>query len=430
LIDGQTVAFILIDGNLDLLGTNVDFTRGPKLLNLQLKMSEALGSGVYLKLVDELENMLTAAMDEGAKPRELDYYLCRSVNKILSGRVPSCQILTDQPILAWDTIAACTLDSSKLVPGPTSTIDQFLSRIDFPEEFMAFVWKIFCTDEEGRQICWGMSRGHAGQTTFWNAVQSLIAPVAVTLQTARMTDKFSESSTYRKRFAIMSECTNRQFIGTTLAKKLTGGDYGAIEAKGQDSFNGKLFCRVVVLSNFYPEVDIQDNSLVSRLLLFTVKSFDASLAESGIPEKMQAEMYHFLYRCREVEKRICNGKLNIPVPEGMRDNIERRCQSLTSRAAIQYCKDELVFEPTASIKGQLLDRSLINRCGNAIVDMTHEQKTEVREAMSRFLTGKGCELGIDSLGVSTWRGVRLKTAKEKAANIDIDLLSGGKSDGV
>jgi hypothetical protein len=207
---------------------------------------------------------------------------------------------------------------------------------------MAFVWKIFDADDcKGRQMVWGVSAGNAGQSSFWASIKSLIPALTVSMQNSSNVNQFSESKFYRKRLAIMADCEGRNFHEQQIVKKLTGGDIADMERKGQDSFTADIWSRVVIHSNKYPSINTFDNSIMTRVLVIPVRSIPDGEEDLKIKDKYAEEIWHFLYKCREVATRLCpstNGqgpRAQIPVPEEMVKLIYARCEE-PERLALRY----------------------------------------------------------------------------------------------
>lgn len=314
--------------------TNPDFGKRSTMNSFLLNLRSEIGQVEYTARIKEMEDIIYASYEiykEAGVPSPDVHKILRHVleSEIFFGVVPECIIDDTIPLLSWgNQSATCVLDLSLLQPGPTPNFDSILARVDFPEELMAFVWKVFDeSDCKGRQMAWGYSPGNSGQSVFWRAIHSAIPSISAAMSKTSYSNQFSESKFYRKRFAIMGDCPDPKYYMHHIVKKLTGGDLGDIEFKSENSFAAPLWCRVVLYSNFYPEVDITDNAFKTRLLLFQFQSVDAGTEDIHIEEKLKAEVWHFLWKCREVEKRLCNGRSDIPIPPDMAKEIFLRCES-------------------------------------------------------------------------------------------------------
>jgi ribosomal protein S17E len=343
------------------------------------------------------------------KPPTFKGLVCEIMNdNILLNRTDICNISGDAPSFTWDEEKQAThrLPAHKLVEGPTPHFDSFLKRVDFPKELMAFVWKIFKEEDcKGRQMAWGYSAGNAGQSTFWGAIQSIIEPITASMTNQSYNNQFSEAKFFRKRLAIMADCKSRNFHTTNLCKKLTGSDLADIENKNQDSFRGTIWCRVVVHSNLYPDVDTSDESLNTRLLLFRLTSLEKSTEDLQMDEKYKEEIWHFLWKCREVERELCSGKLaQIPVPDGMKESIQIHCEDPV-RLHTRGFMENVVYKKEGSFVEEVvlwskLEKYLQVKCGIGNSYVNSLRAKETRSALltvvkNIFIQKLGIEKGVE-----------------------------------
>ena len=245
------------------------------------------------------------------------------------------------------------LPADKLVKGEYPHIKRFLKRVNFPDELMAFVWKCFDPDEFGRQAVWSQSLGHSGQSTFWNVVYNKLRKVGVILQKASNTNNHTAYKLYLKRFAMVPDCGNRKFFETELARQMTGNDTADMEPKFLHSFAAQIYARLVVHSNFAPEVDTTNNAMKTRLLYFIVRPFDEAEADHDITTKYDEEFWHFLYDCCKVHKKMCkigDGKFrDIPLPPEMWELMKLKCDNPINNICRKFIERGLVLDPDGEV---------------------------------------------------------------------------------
>jgi len=351
------VSFKLTDGGFEHWHANPDISRTPVYNSFMLTLNMYYSESLSWKLAVEKILRDSAEQYKAAKTPVPTFrgLVADVVNSILQGEEKEAEIEEDAPLLAWDDDATVRLDSSKLVDGPTPHFDSFLQRVDFPEVLMAFVWKIFdASDCKGRQMLWGVSEGNAGQSTFWSAIKEPLADITVSMQSITNLNQFSESKFYRKRLAIMADCKSRHFHNTGLVKKVSGSDTADVERKGQDSFTADIWSRIVIHSNMFPEIDTTDNSIMTRMLVITVGSIPDGEENLHIIEEYRKEIWSFLYKCREVEARVCGGKAQIPMPPEMYKSILGNCEDPIRLAIRKYCKNRVSTKFGSTIKENLL----------------------------------------------------------------------------
>lgn len=238
----------------------------------------------------------------------------------------------DPPWISWDPtiIAHRHFDIRTVQPGPTPTWDQFLSRVDYKEVLMSWVWTIFDEKDRGRQLLWLQGNGKDGKTTFSNAIRKIygITHSAILDDNLLSNSRFAAGSLYGKRFVANQECQKTKIFSYPLIKSLTGGDAVSIEIKGEQAFTAPCYAKILICSNKKPEVDFTLPSESSRMLFLKVRPRSSYGGEGNFEEGLISEAGAFLYKCREArESTRCESDFDIMTTEAYRASMQMECGS-------------------------------------------------------------------------------------------------------
>lgn len=248
-------------------------------------------------------------------------------------------------LFSWNDAAKFRIAPDLIQPGETPNLDKLFSRMSHPLQVMAWIGRLFNEDDcKGRQLLWGVSKGHAGQSTLWNAVASVISPITSALQEAYNNNQFTSAKHTDKRLAMMGDCKNRMMHTTRLVKNLTGGDTVDVENKHEKSYTEAVWCRVLIHANVYPEVDLSDKSQTTRMLVYELDSIEDG-ADPHMGDKFKREMGHFIWKCLRVEKQICHGTASIPVPPSMYEIFLRSCVTQGERYLRAFIQKNIRYHP-------------------------------------------------------------------------------------
>jgi hypothetical protein len=410
-----------------------------------IQLSELVG---YLRQAepeswDEMRNALSEALEEmapvfseaGRLIPEFMSLMLRAVEQILSLEHPDVVLPKDLPILSWTEDALLRLDPSKLKPGRWPHCKAYMQRVSHPKHLMAFIWKCFDPSDTGRQIVWSQSLGHSGQSTFWNVIFSQLEKIAVSLSKSSHQDKHTLAECYLKRFAMVSDCSNKHFYSTDLVKQLSGFDQSSVRQMYKDAFAARLFCRVVALSNISPEVDTTSNAMRTRLLFFTTKPFAESEANPEVENEYRKEFWHFLEACKRYHDELCKkdeeGKYGpIPMPDDMWEAIRARCDKPIRNMVRAFVNDRVRLDPEGSIlhadlskqfKAYYCDRM---KLGSESIGALNAEKDVISQAFDNLIVAllESDPLKIkDANGMKRYLGVKIIPAEAKGGDDEVEL---------
>jgi hypothetical protein len=261
------------------------------------------------------------------------------------------QRLDAEPLpLTWrsDVKAFKVFDPSTLKTGATPAWDEFLTRLSIPEVFLAFIWSIFEPDNFGRQVLWLHGPGNDGKSRVINALTKYIGHRAVAaISQGNTSSQFFNSAVYGKRLAVFGDCMNTRLISTNAIHTLVGGDIVSIEAKGKQAFPGRVFCRVVVGSNYPPEIDNTPNQ-TSRLLYLRVSPLSSVISnlpagdDATFEGRLLAEMPFLLGKAKAAYDNRCPRNGRIVVSQDEFDSMMLYAKSEIQEFIEQFAKEHVM----------------------------------------------------------------------------------------
>lgn len=327
--------------------------------------------------------------------------------------------LDEEPkFLAWDDdncYAYKRIKGSLLKEGPTPTWDEFLTRLDYPELFMAWVYSIIETNNTVRQVMWIKGKGEDGKSAVDKALQSfLTAKNCYSLKESDITNKFAASSAYGKAFLAYPDCDQYDLLRTPFIKSITGGDSVSIENKGETAFSSVIRAKLYVHSNKAPSINPERRFETSRLLFLNVAP--SKTRDAMFEKRLSDEVHHFLANCKPMfDKHINEGRTNIKIPEKIFKEMMIACSSTSyhqlkifEELNVEY-GDDYVVEKSA-----VQNRLIKFREENALSRDAFEELTVDFEEVQK-------ERGIVSCNVSTkfgeqrlgLKGLRLKESSNE-----------------
>ncbi len=205
--------------------------------------------------------------------------------------------------------------------GKCDTWRNFLSRMNDPEGFSAWIYGVASKRYKGRQILWLQGKhGEDGKTY----IQKLIAEALFPNVSQPMVNSALSGDASRwmgaefigKTLAYWDDCNNRRALFMEVVKQLSAGSQGnkaRIESKGVMAYQGQLDTRLWINSNFAPEVS-QDNFITSRLLYITIDKMEED-PDPEIGSRFKAELPQFLRYAKACYERCCPDDYAIVQPD-------------------------------------------------------------------------------------------------------------------
>lgn len=265
---------------------------------------------------------------------------------------PEKQLQEEPPIITHDPVeyAYKRFNPDKLQKGETPTWDEFLNRLDFPEQFLAWVWSIFEPKNKGRQILWLQGQGNDGKSTAIQTITDYLGEEHSMPIEEGVGSQFFYSKIYGKRLATFGDCKSPRYIAGSKVHSLVGGDYVSIERKGEQPFSAFVRIKLLIASNLFPQIDFSMPNEYTRLMLIKVgpnKSMDGDIY---FKDKLMEEKWQFLYKCKEAYKKHCPADAQIAISEKHFESMKLDCGSEESGFVNNFVSDFLIFEKGAKVR--------------------------------------------------------------------------------
>ncbi len=196
-----------------------------------------------------------------------------------------------------------------LTPGPTPAWDEFTKRLSSPDLFKAFIWTGFEKRNRGRQVLWVKGEGEDGKSTALGVIREALGVAATAANAALFANRFGMSALDGKRFAIVFDCKDTKLLMNESLRNVTSGDEVLVEYKGEALETKRLNVKLIIGSNYLPDLT-SSRADTSRLILLTVDK-SASTDDPTWDGRLRAELPAFLAACKETYERLCphHGKL-------------------------------------------------------------------------------------------------------------------------
>jgi hypothetical protein len=299
------------------------------------------------------------------------------------------------PALAIDEAPGPSLARLTTKAEPTPAWDEFLTRLDAPDTFLAWLW-LLTLPKATRQVLWIQGDGLDGKTEVGAAIVEALGAAATTC-----TDDFIEHSArwvgdaiYGRRLILVDDTKMRQVLRRGLIHRMTGQSPMKCEPKGTPGFDFRPNAAVLCTSNYEPEIN-RERSNMSRLLPIHVRG-KGQMADHDWPGRLVAELPALMARAREAYGRLAvrpgRAELRLEPPVAA---------SLNVAAAA----DDRVFGDLLDAAGlELGDGSL---AGNELAGRLrlHPKSTEWKD-LKEWLASKGVQSRHTRRGWM-WDGIRL-----------------------
>jgi hypothetical protein len=257
----------------------------------------------------------------------------------------------EPPLLAYgEGPAFKVIEPSEYEPGEHAAWDEFLTRVDYPETFKAYVWSLLDPTNFGRQALWIYGEGNDGKSTIINTlIQFYGRDYTLSLGHKTVDETFFFGQAYGKRLAVYMDCKNLQILQKERVKSLLGKDNVAINDKHDKVFTGQVYSKLFICSNSFPKISFSDRSERTRLLLVKVKSYDNEDGDPDFQDKLLDEMPAFLNSCRESYENECPRGMSLRVPPEMSEDIALNCVTEDSEMIEDFCESHLEFGEQYSV---------------------------------------------------------------------------------
>jgi phage/plasmid-associated DNA primase len=309
------------------------------------------------------------------------------------------------------------MDSGLLEPGNTPTWNEFTARLDYPSVFMAWVWSIFEPTNNLRQMLWLRGAGNDGKSSVQKAIEQTIGRnYCYSMKPGDELQQWFQKNVFGKVLVNYADCRNQFLVTNDNIKQLTGGDTTSIEGKGENSFTGKIYSKLLVTSNFHPKINPENQAQMTRLIKLEVASQEDTKKDSKFEVRLQAEFYAFLYKCRDAfEALIAPGYDKLLLPEKLVERMKIDCASYTYLNVQDFVQDHIEFGMEffcnpADLNRVSKDYFLNDKNISMEQYKHHASELEAKLQMHNCIMLRHSEYGDDAQ--TMWQGFRLKETKK------------------
>lgn len=338
-------------------------------------------------------------------------FLSAIVNEFLL-RDDSLKINYEPKSLSWekDEFAFKKINPDLLIPNLTPTWNEFTSRLDYPELFMAWVWSIIEPNNTVRQVCWIQGGGQDGKSAVQKALESVIGErQSYSMKKADLDSQFFLGSVFGKVFLSFPDCNYPQLLRHDYIKQITGGDSASIERKSEQSKSGTLKAKVFVHSNKPPKINPESRFQTTRLLRLTLQP--TLVRDADFENRLKREVWAFLANCKPLyEKHIADGHDNIKIPPDVFKNMMDSCSGDSYKMMKLFETKNIEYDSTYEAKySDVVERLNTFRDDNYL---TKDDMHFIKEEWTDILREKNIETHSTTKdGLLGYKGFRLKETK-------------------
>jgi hypothetical protein len=218
--------------------------------------------------------------------------------------------------LSWDKDVVCSQwfnPGEWLKDGDFPLWEEFMSRFTSPTapaKFMAWVWSIFEENDPLRCACHIQGPAESGKSALARTLTAITKDFCMSVTGESFNNQFSAAKLYTKRVATWDDCREFFYITKELIHSALGGGMVDVERKGESSFVGKLHIKLLVMSNYPPKLEDEEN-MRSRMLYIKVKGRGKDrVNDPKYDQKLQEEFPYFLKACKQAYlSNVIDGKL-------------------------------------------------------------------------------------------------------------------------
>jgi len=308
------------------------------------------------------------------------------------------------------------MNSSLLKPGPTPSWDEFKTRLDYPQVFMAWVWGIFEPTNNVRQVMWLKGAGNDGKSSVQKALEAVVGrDQCYSMKEGDQGQQWFGKNVFGKVLVNYADCKYQDLIDTNGIKQLTGGDTTSIEGKGENSFAGKIYSKVLVTSNFTPKINPELQAHLSRLIKLEVQAQADAVKDAGFEQRLQKEIYAFLTKCKECfDALISPGGDRLILPVDLLEKIKTECASDTYMNVQDFVEEYVQFDASGLCVPADLRRTS-KKYFSLNKQISSEGLKNHETELNNKLTLQGCTMQrVEFAGKvqTVWKGFKLKKTFE------------------
>jgi hypothetical protein len=294
--------------------------------------------------------------------------------------------------------------------------EHFLSRIDDPEAFCAWVYGVYSRKYTGRQVLWIKGNGVDGKSTWFDNFGRTVfgsAFGAIMPSDIENNPAFFMELIADKRFVWVPDNNNQKLLWSAAFKQVASGgaDKVTVNGKFKKAYQTYLEANVAIGSNFAPDISGSRHN-ISRILWVDIGETNGA-PDPTLPGRMMKELPGFLAYAEQCFAKRC--------PEG----------NVIEVNDVVKAKVEVRIADTQESEQALLDRYFVIEDGAAMSPADFIAKLEEAGVRRSFEQGNfrdwlTREYGIIKAGKPpTYRGIRAREPRDNrdAMNQKIRLVS-------
>jgi hypothetical protein len=377
-------------------------------------------------------DMNTKSAAKGSIPKYPKYSLAEYLKKTMEYLLGSVDYMIEHPkIITNDPTAPCFvyIDNDKR-DNEVGNFEEWTNWInwrfytDYDRDiFKAYMYSIFDSENTARQALGLLDNGQTGKTTIINALVTMMKSGAVSMNDQGGADsQFFGSAVYGKRLLTSPDNKNTSLIRKGIVHQILGGDNIPIEFKNKSSFMGKVHCKMIIASNYKPEIDTTQVHEKSRVLLLKlrpnkdikdqkiVQMFTHGTPSHVIEGKLVDQLPAFIASCKEAYLKLCPSRNNIILSQ---EEDEDMFESITTpdTERYEYILNNYFDQDEDAVIGKAVMQnifSILYGRGNTSFKYS-DFKKHLESEVPFYSEGRG----IDSSGkrASVIRGIKLNVEK-------------------
>ena len=302
------------------------------------------------------------------------------------GDMPTPVALNDEP--------GPSLARLETAEGPTPAWDEFLTRLDSADVFLAWVWML-TLPKAGRQVLWLQGEGHDGKTQVSSVLTRALGRAATSADDTftNESERWLGSQVYGKRLVVVDDTKMPACLRRGIVHRISGGSALKCEAKGVDGFDFLPNVAILCTSNLMPEIGDTEADR-SRLLVVKVGPLAVREADYRWVDRLLAEFPQLLNRGRAAYERLAVrvGEPQLRLPPVVKAHVDEAAGT-----------DGRAFGDVLELAGFTLDPALSISNRELLSEVRIEWKRQC--ALIEWLKAQGCERTRGAKGVRGWTGV-------------------------
>lgn len=235
---------------------------------------------------------------------------------------------------------------------PPPHFASFLARCSQPEAVAAFIGSLFYPEADRQQYVFLYGPGQDGKSSLARFLLDLLGDAVQSLQPKTGGDRFWNMKVYGKRLVMFTDCSDTPFFRSSDFKALTGNDPMYFEEKGRMGFTALPSCKVLVASNWHPDISGQKADIRRLIYAEMAPLADDSLLVPNFDALLSSEAEAIVRFCKAVYGRLC--PQHGPIPCELAHEVAAQNDEDDASLFSEY----FIAAPDGEISGEVMARVL------------------------------------------------------------------------